>query len=297
MADESPVAFLGTGLMGSPMATRLIEAGFAVRVWNRTEEKARALAKKGAKFCSESADAVRGAKFICLCLTDASAVEAVIFGDAAKYLVQGAIVIDFSTIGVAAARDFAARASAAGVAWLDCPVSGGVAGATAGSLSIFAGGDVAALKQAQPLLDCVAARVTRLGDAGAGQAAKLCNQLIVSTSLVAIAEALALAGSLDVDVEQLVGALRGGFADSKPLQIFGPRMAQASDSGPKVAEIATMMKDVDAIAQTAATLPIATPLLDRVRELYARALQAGLGRDDLPALIRLYRDKLLQDSP
>ena len=101
----------------------------------------------------------------------------------------------------------------------------------------------------------------------------------------------------DVDVEQLVGALDGGFADSKPLQIFGPRMAQAADPGPKVAEIATMMKDVDAISRTAATLPIATPLLDRVRGLYARAMQAGLGRDDLPALIRLYRDKLLQDFP
>ena len=96
MADEIPVAFLGTGLMGAPMATRLIEAGFAVRVWNRTKEKAKALANKGAQFCSEGADAVQGAKFICLCLTDASAVEAVMFGEAAKHLMQGAIVIDFS---------------------------------------------------------------------------------------------------------------------------------------------------------------------------------------------------------
>jgi len=297
MAGETPVAFLGAGLMGAPMAARLIDASFPVRVWNRTEEKAKALAEKGAKFCSNAGEAVHGAKFVCVCLTDARAIESVIFGEVVKHLMQGAIIIDFSTIGVDAARDFAARVSAADVAWLDCPVSGGVAGATAGSLSIFAGGDASALEQAQPLLDCVAVRVTHLGDAGAGQAAKLCNQLIVSTSLIAIAEALALAGNLGVDAERLVGALAGGFADSKPLQIFGPRMAQASDPGPKVAEIATMTKDVEAIAQTAAALPITTPLLDRVRSLYARAFQAGLGQDDLPALIRLYRDNLVQDFP
>lgn len=236
MIADTTVAFLGTGFMGAPMAKRLAAAGYTTKVWNRTPEKAAALRTDGATPCATPREAANGADFICLCLTDGKVVEDVLFRAPAlaEALSARSIVIDFSTIGVASAQSLAARvAGASGAAWLDAPVSGGVAGARAGSLIIFAGGDPRVIDRATPLLNHLAARVPRTGDVGSGQAAELCSQLIVSTTMVAIAEAIALGQLLGVDVSHLPSALQGGFADSKPLQIFGPRMAAARDPGPR----------------------------------------------------------------
>lgn len=284
------VAFLGTGLMGAPMAVRIAGAGVALKVWNRSPEKAEVLREAGAIPCITARQAVGDAAIVCLCLTDAAAIEDLLFGanGVAAALPRGCVVVDFSTIGVSAARDFASRLD--GIAWLDAPVSGGVAGAKAGTLVIFAGGDAAVLERAQPVLQHVAARVTLMGDVGAGQAAKLCNQLIVSTNLLAIAEAIALGEKLGVDVAQLPGALAGGFADSRPLQIFGPRMAAKRDPGPPVAEVRTMHKDVLAILDAANAAGASSALLQHVEALYARVDAAGFGSSDLPALMRLYRE-------
>jgi 3-hydroxyisobutyrate dehydrogenase-like beta-hydroxyacid dehydrogenase len=293
MIPDATVAFLGTGQMGAPMAGRLAAAGYSTRVWNRTAGKAAALREIGVTPCRVPADAVSGAAFVCLCLTDRSALEDVLFGEpaVAAALSAGTIVIDFSTSGVASAQGLAAGVAAtSGAAWLDAPVSGGVAGAKAGSLVIFAGGDPAVVQRATPLLQHLAARVTRMGDVGAGQAAKLCNQLIVSTTLIAIGEAIALGQSLGVDVTQLPAALQGGFADSKPLQIFGPRMAPVRDPGPSVGALRTMHKDIAAILAAAADAGVSTPLLRQVERLYQTVIEAGFGDDDLPVLMRLYRD-------
>ena len=293
MTADTTVAFLGTGFMGTPMAKRLAAAGCATRVWNRTPEKAAALRADGATPCRTPREAANGAAFVCLCLTDGKAVEEVLFGKPAlaEALSARSIVIDFSTIGVASAQSLAARvAEASGAAWLDAPVSGGVSGARTGSLVIFAGGDPVVIERAAPLLKHLAARVTRMGDVGSGQAAKLCSQLIVSTTMVAIAEAIALGRLLGVDVSHLPSALEGGFADSKPLQIFGPRMAAARDPGPAVSELRMMHKDVSAILAAAADAGAQTPLLRRVDDLYRRLIEAGFGGDDLPALMNLYRN-------
>ena len=285
---NTTAAFLGTGLMGAPMAMRLVRAGFRMKVWNRSREKAQALKPAGAIVCTSPAEAAADASFVCLCLTDAAAVEDVLFGQAAlaDALSDKSVVIDFSTIGVTSAEKLASRVmDRSGATWLDCPVSGGVAGAKAGSLVIFAGGEPAVLERATPLLNQLSARVTRMGGVGSGQAAKLCNQLIVTVNLIAIAEAISLGEALGVDV-----ALEGGFADSIPLRIFGPRMAALDDPGPIVGTIHTMQKDIEAILNEARDSRATVTLLEYVDSLYRRLHDAGLGSEDLPALMRLYRD-------
>jgi 3-hydroxyisobutyrate dehydrogenase-like beta-hydroxyacid dehydrogenase len=284
------VAFLGIGHMGAPMARRLAAAGLQVKIWNRSAAKAEALRAWDAIVCATAREAAADADFVCTCLADGAAVESALFGGVGLQLKPGAMIIDFSTVGVAAARNLAARAAAShGAAWLDAPVSGGVAGAQAGQLVIFAGGDAKVLARAETVLRHVSARVTHMGDVGAGQAAKLCNQLIVSANLLAIAEAFALGEKLGVDVTQLPAALQGGFADSRPLQLFGPRMALPVDPGPAVSEVRTMAKDVAAIMEAAADASVAMKLAPHLQALYQQAIEAGLGAADLPALMQVYR--------
>ena len=296
---STTVAFLGTGLMGAPMATRLVSAGFRTKVWNRSREKAEALKPAGAIVCTSPAEAAVDAPFVCLCLTDAAAVEDVLFGQVAlaDALSTKSVVIDFSTIGVTCAERLGSRLmDRSGATWLDCPVSGGVAGAKAGSLAIFAGGEPAVLERATPLLNQLSARVTHMGGVGSGQAAKLCNQLIVAVNLMAIAEAISLGDALGVDVAQLPVALEGGFADSKPLQIFGPRMAALNDPGPIVSAIRTMQKDTETILNAARDSSATVTLLEHVDSLYRCLLDAGLGSEDLPALMCLYRDEKIRSG-
>jgi 3-hydroxyisobutyrate dehydrogenase-like beta-hydroxyacid dehydrogenase len=281
------IAFLGTGFMGAPMAGRLAAAGYGVKVWNRAPEKAEALRSVGATPCLNPKDAVTGAAFVCLCLTNAVAADELLFGphNLAAALDPAAIVIDFSTSDVARVRDLAARVAAvSGAAWLDAPVSGGVAGAQAGTLAIFAGGDSAVVERAQPLLSHLAGRVTHMGGVGSGQATKLCNQLIAATTLAAIAEAIALGDALGIDTGRFPEAVQGGFADSRPLQLFGRRMAAAVDPGPTGSALKTMFKDITAIREAAAGAGLNTPLMERVDALYRRFMDAGLGEHDLPVL-------------
>nr|WP_047165516.1 NAD(P)-dependent oxidoreductase [Sphingomonas sp. Y57] len=286
------MAFLGVGLMGRPMAARLLDGGHDLALWNRSADKLAPLVAAGGRACATPAEAVADTEVVCLCLTDADAVERVIFGNggAARALAPGALVVDFSTIGPDATRGFARRLAETGDAqWLDCPVSGGVAGAEAGTLAILAGGDAAAIDRVRPLLALLSARVTRMGGVGAGQAAKLCNQLIVATNMLAIAEAMHVGEALGIDLAQLPVAFQGGFADSRPLQLFGPRMAPPADPGPPVSELRTMYKDIRSIRAAAAAAAAGTPLLASVEAMWTRLIDAGRGGEDVPGLMRLYR--------
>lgn len=287
MNGRPAVAFLGLGLMGLPMAGRVAAAGLPLSVWNRSPEKAATLAAAGVRVAATPAEAVAGADLIALCLLDAGAVEQVLFGSGGIAGVANprALIVDFSTIGVAATRELAARA---GIAWVDAPVSGGVTGAAAGTLTIFCGGAAADLAAARPLLDAVAGRVTHMGDLGAGQATKLCNQIIAATNLLALAQAVAAGSALGLDVSRLPDALSGGFADSPPLRLFGPAMASGADPPPR-GRIATMAKDVEAAAE--ALEGGCMPLLSAVRDLYRHALAQGLGLEDLARLPRLFMCK------
>jgi len=287
------VGFLGLGLMGAPIASRLIAASFELRLWNRTRSKAEEVAMLGGTVVDEARDAVRGADVVFLCLTDARALEETIFSSSgiAAVLEHGAVVIDLSTSSPDAAQSFAARLTQIG--WLDCPVSGGVAGAQAGTLTLLIGGEQGDIARVAPLLDKISTRRTHLGPAGAGQAAKLCNQLIVSANLIAIAEAVALGRSLGVDVERLPEALSGGFADSLPLRVFGPRMASGGRLGSPAGAIATMAKDTRAIRKvSAASEAPDLPLTREVAKLFDQLVEQGHGEKDLAGIIALQGEEL-----
>lgn len=273
------VAFLGSGLMGTPMILRLLSAGFIVRIWNRSQQKARRAVDAGALMCATAADAVANASHICLCLTDANAMEDVLFGggDLVSRLGGDATIIDFSTIGPNATKAFAERLArtAPGVRWIDAPVSGGVNGAESGELVIFCGGDERDVNEAKPILDPLAKRICHLGPVGSGQAAKLCNQLIVAVNVVAIAEALRLGRAQELDLGALTDALAGGWADSLPLQILGSRMARNVFEPPLVA-LGTFAKDLDLVSEGAETR---LPMVHLASAIYRKVIEEFGDRD------------------
>jgi 3-hydroxyisobutyrate dehydrogenase len=173
------------------------------------------------------------------------------------------------------------------MSWVDAPVSGGATGAEEGRLVVFCGGSRADIKRLESLFSAVAQRVTHVGDVGAGQTLKLCNQLIVSTNMIAIAEALSLARDSGLSVEEIPDALRGGFADSLPLQIFGRRMAQGIVL-PVLGEIGLMLKDLRAVEALATQHRSDLPLTRAVLGVYGQAEARNMLRRDLASLISLY---------
>ncbi len=247
------IGFIGIGLMGRPMVLRLLLANYVVRVWNRSPAKVAEVTTAGAVPCASPAELARGSDVILLCLANTQAVESVAGdGDFLAGLDPDSIVVDLSSISPEATRTLASRvAEVSGANWIDAPVSGGVPGAEAGELVIMAGGDQQALERAGPVLAPLSKRVTRMGPSGAGQTAKLCNQIIVGCNITAIGEAFRLARIAGVDTALLHDALSGGFADSLPFQIFGRRMADGNEI-PVSAKITTMLKDLDG-ADDAAT--------------------------------------------
>jgi len=284
------VAFIGAGIMGAAIVRRFLGAGFRVRVWNRTEEKLRPLVNLGAEWAASPAAAADGADIVCLCVADRSAVETVIFGELGVCSVAQppALLVDFSTIGPGATKDFAARLQAAcGTSWVDAPVSGGVIGAESGRLVVFCGGKPEDIEYLAPVFAACAQRTTRTGEIGAGQALKLCNQLVVASNLVAIAELMSLAQASGLELAQVPQALAGGFADSIPLQIFGRRMAEGVRS-PVLGELSLMLKDLTMVEDLMRQYGRDLPLTRAALEVYRRAAREGLSHEDLAALSTLY---------
>jgi len=284
------LAFLGTGLIATPMIRRLLAAGHRVRLWNRTRERALPLVEAGARWADSPQAAVEGVAMAVMCLTDARAVEAVVFGPngLVNARPQPTLLIDHSSIDPQATRAFAARlAEAAGCVWVDAPVSGGVAGATEGRLAIMCGGAPEAVDQARPVLSAYSAQVTRMGHCGAGQATKLCNQVIVAASIAAINEAVRLAQASGVDAAKLPQALAGGWADSKPLQVFAPRML--ADQVEPIGAADTMLKDLDTAMAAARAAGVPMPVAGAVTELFRQLHACGLGEADPSRLVNLFK--------
>lgn len=292
VTNKLHVGFVGTGILGEPMAQRLLSQGFELTVWNRTPSKLHGLEQQGARVAASPAALAAAVDVICLCLLDTGAVEQVVFG--ADGLVEAGgsrLLIDFSSITPEATRTLAARWQlATGAGWVDAPVSGGVPAAKAGTLIILAGGAAADVAQAQPVFDALAQRVTHLGPSGSGQMAKSCNQMIVGCNVLMIAEMLAAARRAGVEVEKLPGALAGGFADSLPLQLLGPRMA-AGEFTPPLGSARAMLKDLDHAAALARASGSAAPLTALSAELYRslgkRAELGGLDAD-ICTLIKIF---------
>lgn len=223
------VAFLGMGVMGAPMAANLVKAGFAVRVWNRTQTSPRLAqaVKAGATGCASIAEAIEGVSLILICVGDVPDVESVLFGEGgvAEHGKQGSLVIDFSTIGPMAAKDFHKRLAERGLRFMDAPVSGGDVGAIKGTLTVMLGGDAADLQEARPALDAVGKNLFHCGPAGSGQAVKLCNQVLCGGHMVALTEAMLLAESQGLDPHLMVKVCSTGAAGSWALSNLGPMIA------------------------------------------------------------------------
>jgi 3-hydroxyisobutyrate dehydrogenase len=285
--DERPrtnpgakLGYLGLGMMGFPMSRRLIEAGHAVMVWNRSKAKATALVELGAKPATSPREMAERCDIIFMCVTDAVAVEDVVFGAEGLASVEGRgkLVVDFSSIHPDAARTIATRLREKnGMAWIDAPVSGGSKGAEEGTLAVMAGGEAADVERARPYVLAMARRLTHMGPVGAGQTTKLCNQIIVGCAMTVLAEATRLAVNAGIDAGKLPEALAGGFADSIPLQLFVPRMVQGIHS-PPLGHIATMLKDLDTVVEVARDTSTPVPMSALASQLF-RLGKAARGAD------------------
>jgi 3-hydroxyisobutyrate dehydrogenase len=274
------LGYLGLGMMGFPMTRRLLNAGHDVTVWNRSAGKAAALVEAGAKPASRPRDVAEAASIIFMCLTDAAAVEEVVFAadGLATASGQGKLVVDFSSIHPDAARVIAARLKATnGMGWIDAPVSGGTMGAEEGTLAVMAGGDAADIERVRPFVLAMARRLTHMGPTGAGQTTKLCNQVIVGCAMAVLAEATRFAVNAGIDAKRLPEALAGGFADSIPLQLFVPRMVQGIHA-PPLGHIATMLKDLDTVIDVARDTSSPVPMAGLAAQLF-RLAKAARGAD------------------
>ncbi len=281
------VGFIGLGLMGRPMALNLIKAGHRVHVWSRRRESMQPLLDAGAGDCASAAEVARRASITISMVADAPDVEQVTLGpdgvaDGAR---AGHIHIDMSTIAPAAAQSIATRLAARGIVALDAPVSGGEPGAIAATLTIMVGGEAEAFERVQPLFEAMGKSITRIGEAGAGQVAKACNQIITGVGVASVAEALNFAAKSGVDGAKVREALLGGFAYSRILENHGQRMlARNFKPGFK----AWMhQKDVRIVMDEAHRLGLALPTAAATMQLFNAMAGSGLGEDDSVALLKL----------
>jgi 3-hydroxyisobutyrate dehydrogenase-like beta-hydroxyacid dehydrogenase len=275
------IAWIGTGIMGAPMARRLLQAGHRVRVHNRSAEKARALSADGATVVVDAAECARGAEAVFIMVSDTPDVEGVV-AKIEPVLTRGQLVIDMSTIAPEAEREIAARLAKSGIAYLDAPVSGGETGAIEGTLAIMVGGDEAAFERAQPLFEHLGKRVTNMGPAGAGQTTKLANQIVVAVTLEATAEALLFARKGGLDPAKVIEAIGAGAAGSWQLNNLGPKIV-AGDYRPGFF-VQLMRKDLRLVTEAAQEQGLALPGLALMTSMFNAASALGHDRDGTQAV-------------
>ena len=275
------VAILGCGLMGLPMARRLLAAGHDVHVWNRTRSKAEPLNAEGAHIHATPAQACAEADYVISMLENGSVVGDVLFGMGQDSAVQGmragSLLIDMASIQPREARDHAARLSERGLRHLDAPVSGGTVGAEAGTLAIMVGGKTEDFAQAQAIFAALG-HATHVGPHGAGQLAKLANQMIVGITIGAVAEALLLCAKGGADPAKVREAIIGGFADSRILQLHGQRMVERDFAAR--GKMTVQLKDMRNALATAQEIGFDAPITQLFEQLYTDGVEHGLGELD-----------------
>lgn len=290
------VAFLGIGLMGKPMATRLLQAGYSLVAWNRSRSKAEALGTMHAHVADNPADAVRDADIV-ITMLEAGPVVADVMRIAMPGLRRGTLVIDMSSTRQSEAQALHATLATMGVAFIDAPVSGGVVGAEAGTLAIMAGAAQEDFARAEPVLR-VMGRPTLVGPPGCGQVAKLCNQLIVGGTLAIIAEALLLAQAGGADPAAVRAAIRGGFAESRVLDVHGQRMLERNFM--PGGQVKSQAKDLENVLIAAAAAGVHLPVAELVTQTYRSILDVLPNADQSAALLALERmnpGKRVGDAP
>jgi len=284
-------AFIGTGIMGRPMARNLLAAGYPLAVWNRSAHKALALAGHGAVVADSPAAAAQGAQFVVVMVSDGAAADAVLFGENGilETLAAGACIIVAGTLPPQTARRQAQKCRQLGADYLDAPVSGGEKGAREGTVAIMAGGDAAAYARAEPLL-CALGRPKRIGESGCGQLAKLANQAIVGATIAAVTEALLLARAGGADIAAVREALSGGFADSTVLQQHARRMVESdfTPGGPAKYQL----RDLQNALGEAAGYGIDTPLTAAAAAMFEEMIAAGgYAELDHSALFQFWKER------
>ncbi len=292
MENKKPkLGFLGIGLMGKPMALRLLEAGYHLTVWNRTSEKLTPVLEQGAIEARTPAEVAEQADILMLSLADTAVVEQVVFNPKgiAQGGSQGKLLVDLSSIEPEATREFSDRLQQeCGMDWVDAPVSGGVAGAEQGTLAIMAGGSQESFDRLRSIMTTLSQRFTHMGETGAGQITKVCNQMIVSCNALVIAEVIALARKAGIDAEKIPEALAGGFADSKPLQILGPQMATDTFE-PIKWYVRTLLKDLDTAVLLSRNEGSAIPMSALGAQLMRQHGSQGYLEKDPATLVELYK--------
>ena len=290
MAETKPrLGYLGLGLMGLPMTLRLVAAGYPVTVWNRSRKKILPALEAGAAEADSPRAVAEASEVVFACLSDAPAVEAVVFGGHGVSAADGAgkVFVDHSSIRPEAAREMAARLEAEhGMAWIDAPVSGGVAGAEAGTLAIMAGGEAQDFERVRAIIAHTAQRFTLMGPVGAGQITKLVNQVIAGCAMVVHAEAVRLATNAGIDAAKLPECLKGGFADSLPFQIFVPRMLEGAAQ--PLGHVTTLLKDVETALELGRESAAPMPMTAAAVQIYRLMVAQGHAQSEPSVLYALY---------
>jgi len=276
------IGFIGLGLMGRPMAKNLLKAGYSVVVNSRSQGPVDDLVAAGATRADTPAAAASGATRIITMVPDSADVEQVLEGPNGVFstLQRGTILVDCSSIAPAVARRLAERAASLGAAMLDAPVSGGDIGAINGTLSIMVGGDAQAFATVKPILDVLGNpdRVVHVGDAGAGQLCKLCNQMVIGGTLAVVAEAFALAKRAGVDAGKVREALLGGFAQSRVLDVHGDRVL--NDTFTPGFYMRLYAKDMRNVVGALEEFNVNAPVTALVQQFVHATMAAGRGDDD-----------------
>lgn len=289
MTSKAKIGYVGIGLMGLPMAKRLLSLGHAVRAYDIAPQRLAEAREAGAAAAASPADAARDAELVLLNLPTPEAVEAAVFGDSgvAAALRPPQLLIDFSTIKVAQCKAFARRLrDTTGAAWIDAPVSGGPPASGSGTLTVMAGGETADVERARPLFADVAGRFTHMGPSGSGLAAKMLNQLIVGAGHAVMAEAVVLAEAAGLDPARLPECLAGGLADSALLQKLYPRMVKR-DFAPQ-GYVRQLLKDLEMVNEFAGALKAPTPMMSEALTLYRMLAHLGHTELDTAAVLKLY---------
>lgn len=285
---QPTIGFIGVGLMGLPMARKLMRAGYPLKVHTRTRSRANPILQEGAVWAETPASAAAEAEYVVTMVSDTPDVQQVLVGeDGVVHAVRtGAVVIDMSTISPSATRAIAATLEAAGAHMLDAPVSGGVKGAIEGTLSIMVGGRAEILERARPVLEAMGKSIVHCGGNGQGQMTKLCNQVAIASHMVAAAEAIVLARKAGLDPHVMVKAIGGGAAGSWVINVLGPKMADG-DFEPGFM-IKLLQKDLRLVMQAASELGTPLPGAALAHQLYASLEAEGRGDEGTQALIRTF---------
>ncbi len=291
------IGFIGLGLMGTGMSKNLVKAGYPVTVWNRTASKMKPLVEAGAKSAGSPREVAENSDVVVSIVTDSPDVEEVLLGPegAVRGTKEGDVFIDMSTISPIATREMAERLAEKGVEMLDAPVSGGVIGATNGTLSIMVGGKREVFDECRPILEAMGKTITYIGGVGDGQVCKAVNQILVGTTMLGVAEALVFAKKAGVDVEAVHAAVSGGAAGSWQLTNNGARLLKGDhEPGFKIKDY---LKDLGIIAETAKATSMPLPATSLVHQLFFHCAAEGMRDKGTQAVVvaveKLANEKLV----